>query len=124
MLAPPEFDFSPPFTIDLDRITPEQAPMVGKKAFRLARAGQDLFLPIPAGFAITTNAFHYFMEYNDLQKPVDSILADIDLNDSHSLEKQSEALQALILDADMPEPVEEAVLAELASLRGKHSPGH
>ena len=60
MLAPPKFDFSPPFILTLDQDLCLDEKRAGGKAATLARLKQDLGLPVPRGFVITTRAFHFF----------------------------------------------------------------
>ena len=109
MLAPPEFDFSPPFTIRFNTGESLNETIAGKKAFSLFHLNQELHLPIPAGFVITTNAFHYFLEANDLQKPINRHLSDLDVNSPSSLEETAERIEQLILNAAMPEEIAMAV---------------
>jgi len=78
-LAPPEFEFSPPFTIPLNEAPSDGHKLVGGKALNLAIIGKELHLPIPAGFVITTNAFYYFIEFNDLRKSIDEVLVKLDI---------------------------------------------
>ncbi|OPX37040.1 MAG: hypothetical protein B1H13_13530 [Desulfobacteraceae bacterium 4484_190.3] len=44
MLAPPEYNFSPPFTIQLDEIPPDGRSLVGGKALQLSVIKRDLEL--------------------------------------------------------------------------------
>ena len=64
MLAPPKYDFSPPFTLKLDEVPTDKPLLVGGKALQLSVIKKNLRLPVPAGFVITTNSFYYFVEYN------------------------------------------------------------
>ncbi len=116
MLAPQEFDLSPPFTIKLDKISLHSEAVAGKKAFSLSCLNNDLHLPVPTGFVITTNAFHYFVEYNQLRKPINEKLADLDVLNSSSLEQTSMEIEELILNAIVPENIDVAVTDALNSL--------
>ncbi len=116
MLAPPEFDFSPPFTLGFDSDHPLNETIAGKKAFSLFHLNQELHLPIPMGFVITTNAFHYFIEANDLQKPINKLLADLDINIPSSLEQTAKQIEHLILDAVIPEDINTAVTNAVRNL--------
>lgn len=110
MLAPPEYDFSPPFTVQFEEIPADGHSLVGGKALQLSVIKRDLQLPVPSGFAITTNTFYYFIEYNDLRKPIDKKLTGLDINSPASLDHTSDALVALIMNAQIPPDIEEAVL--------------
>ena len=109
MIAPPEYDFSPPFTISLKNIPTDGHPLVGGKALNLSVIKRNLQLPIPSGFVITTNAFHYFIEYNDLRKPIDEKLSGLDISSTASLDRTSHELIALIMNASIPPDIKEAI---------------
>ena len=109
MLAPPDFDFSPPFTIEFDKISLFEEAIAGKKAFCLSHLNKELHLPTPNGFVITTNAFYYFLQANDLQDTINEKLAKLDINDVLSCEKTSKEIKALILNADVPDEIVMAI---------------
>jgi pyruvate,water dikinase len=110
MLAPPEYNFSPPFTVQLDEIPSDGRLLVGGKALPLSVIKKDLKLPIPSGFVITTNAFFYLIEHNDLRKIIDEKLAGLDINSTPSLDHTSDELVALIMNSRIPPGIENAVL--------------
>ncbi len=105
MLAPPDFDFSPPFTIEFNKISSFNEAMAGKKAFCLSHLNKELHLPTPNGFVITTNAFHYFLQTNDLQDIINEKLTKLDINDISSCEQTSLEIRTLILNADVPDDI-------------------
>ncbi len=105
MLAPPDFDFSPPFTIEFNKISSSNEAMAGKKAFCLSHLNKELHLPTPNGFVITTNAFHYFLEVNNLHEPINEMLADLDIRNVSSCEKTSKEIRKIILNAAVPDEI-------------------
>ncbi|WP_321418128.1 PEP/pyruvate-binding domain-containing protein [uncultured Desulfobacter sp.] len=105
MLAPPKFDFSPPFILPLDQDLCLDEEIAGGKAAVLARLKQELLLPVPQGFVITTRAFHYFMEANDLYPYVRQQLAGLDIDDPASLTDTAQNLENAVLAAPLPEDV-------------------
>ena len=120
MLAPPEFEFSSPFTIRFDKISSFNEAMTGKKAFSLSLLNQALCLPAPDGFVITTNAFHYFLEYNNLREPINEKLAGIDINDFSSLEQASFEIEQFIFNAIVPEDIDSAIESATKILEQPH----
>ena len=80
IFASKECNASPPFTIMLNNIPLDSQALVGSKALNLSIIERDLQLPIPGGIVITTNAFCYFIEFNDLRKLIDERLAKLDIN--------------------------------------------
>ena len=110
MLAPEDFDFSPPFVIDFNKIFSFSEEIAGKKAFSLSLVNRKLHLPAPNGFVITTNAFHYFMELNDLQEIINEKLAGIDIDDLQALERTAAEIEQLIVNGIVPEDIKSAIM--------------
>jgi pyruvate,water dikinase len=109
LLAPPKLEFGPPFVRSLSEITLNNK-LLGNKAKHLATLQTELCVPIPRGFAVTTSGYHYFIEYNDLRGKVDELLAELNINSPHSLNLISERLTEIILGAEIPSDIEEAML--------------
>lgn len=116
MLAPKEYDFSPPFTLPLEDIKADDLQLVGGKALNLGIINKKLGLPTPTGFVITTNAFYYFIEYNNLWKSINEKLSQLDINSASLLNNISKDLRDLILNADTPPEIQEDILDRFQSL--------
>lgn len=101
-LSQPQPTFAPPFVAPLELGHELSAKEVGGKANNLFLISQKLALPVPNGFAITTNAFNYLIEYNDLRYQLDDILSEVDVADRNGLEQASNQLKTLFLHASMP----------------------
>nr|WP_240191983.1 PEP/pyruvate-binding domain-containing protein [Desulforhopalus vacuolatus] len=110
LLAPPPLDTDPPYVCSLQEGVGREE-LVGGKASQLATLGSELNLDIPEGFVITVNSFNYFIEYNDLRKPVDDILCDIKSREPRSLEEASVRLSKLIKHAEIPPDISKKVTA-------------
>ncbi|MBC2716566.1 MAG: hypothetical protein HF978_14780 [Desulfobacteraceae bacterium] len=116
MLAPPEFKFSPPFTLPLSEIPFDNAVLSGNKALNLAKAGQNLNLPVPKGFVVTTNAFYYFIEFNNLRKFIDDILVKIDIHSIASLDDAAGQLIEKIMCAQVPPDIEKSIFQTFSAM--------
>ena len=117
MLAPPAYDFAPPFTYSLAEIPSEGLTLAGGKAFNLATLGRELQMPIPAGFVITTNAFYYFLEFNNLRNLIDSRLAELDINSTAALDAVSRELMEAVMGAQIPPDIKKATLSAFEVLQ-------
>ena len=117
MLAPPQHDVAPPFTYALAEMPSEGLKLTGGKAFNLATIGRELQMSIPEGFVITTNAFYYFIEFNDLRKLIDARLANLDINSTASLDTVSQELMGAIIDAEIPPDLKEAIRSAFQALQ-------
>jgi pyruvate,water dikinase len=110
MLALKEYNFSPPFTVALADISEDDLNLVGGKALNLGIIKRKFELPIPTGFVITTNAFYYYVEYNNLWKSINERLSKLDINSVSSLDDISKELRDLILNARTPPEIQEDIL--------------
>ncbi|KAB1441480.1 PEP/pyruvate-binding domain-containing protein [Pseudodesulfovibrio senegalensis] len=103
-----EPDLAPPYVLELDEVA-DRADQAGGKAANLA-AVRTAGIPTPPGFVITANAFHYFMESNELRPRVEDILSSVVLSDSDGLLQAMQELQELILAAEVPEDIAHDIL--------------
>lgn len=115
LLAPPTLRFGPPFVLPLTDPA-VSADLAGAKSSTLAKLATTLHLPVPPGFVITVNSFHYLLEYNDLRKTINTLLAQIDLAIPETLAQISKELTGLITNAEIPPDIYEAILAAHATL--------
>ncbi len=91
-------------------ILKEMVDVVGGKSAHLGEAQNRLQLPVPLGFAITTNAYDAFLAHNDLVEEINKRKLAIDINDVESIREASEEIQAIITAAAVPEALAEAIL--------------
>ncbi|MCL4501918.1 MAG: PEP-utilizing enzyme [Deltaproteobacteria bacterium] len=63
-----------PFVASLKEATPDQPELIGGKANALGIIVQNLSLPVPPGFVITTRAWRRFLEHNDLEERIHGLL--------------------------------------------------
>ncbi len=124
ILAPKEFDVSPPFAVPLDAIRADDRNLVGGKAFNLAAVKRDLPYPVPDGFAITTHAYHYIMESNNLSRQIEGRLAGLDIKSVASLDGVSRDLTEMVTAASIPPEVESAIsdAIQMLKIRGTDKP--
>lgn len=105
------------------RIGRDMVDWVGGKSANLGEVLNHVGLPVPEGFAITTRAFQYFLEANDLVDEINKRKMELSAEDTESVTLVSEEIQRLIISAPVPEDLRNAILAaydELAErLQGK-----
>jgi len=110
LLAPPEIDISPPYVLSLNEINSAHK-NIGNKAKNLAILKNELDAPVPQGFAVTSNSFHYLIEYNNLREKIDDFLSELNIDSTHSLNWISGQLMECILTAEIPPDIEQTMLA-------------
>ncbi len=109
MLAKPEVDPSPPYILFPDQISTSMEAVAGGKSVALSHVKNQPGMVVPKGFTVTTNAFHAFMETNDLEGPIDTILENLNIHDPEALEQEAKGIRKMILKARLPGPVRQAV---------------
>lgn len=81
----------------------------GGKGASLCRMHRNGF-PVPEGFVVTSEAFCEFMKSNGLWDKVFALIDGIDWEDGAALEKQAEAIRQLLVEAPIPEEIENGIL--------------
>ena len=93
-----------PYVVALKEVTPDQPELIGGKANALGIIVQNLALPVPPGFVITTRAWRRFLEQNDLEERIHGWLeawAAGEMDESHT----SRQIQYSILAGVVPQEV-------------------
>jgi len=98
------------FILPYSRINKEMVDWVGGKSANLGEVANRVKLPIPPGFAITTYAYQFFLNENDLVDEINKRKQEIDADQPETVNLASEEIQALIISATIPAPLEEAIL--------------
>ena len=98
-------------------------PIAGGKAANLGELTSAGF-NVPAGFVLTTAAYDYYLEKNDLLKKVNELVGKVDVNSEASLQDTSSKIRKFYDDADVPEDLRFEILKEFHSLfEGKKKVG-
>jgi len=69
----------------------------------------DASVPIPGGFATTSDAFWFFIQQTHLDKKINSQLDSLDVHDVIALQKTGSEIRQWILDAKMPEILQDDI---------------
>ncbi|MFM2005546.1 MAG: Phosphoenolpyruvate synthase, partial [Pseudomonadota bacterium] len=104
-----------------DEIGIEDIPLVGGKNASLGEMFRELTpqgVRIPNGFAITAAAYHDFVENSGVAARLAEILAGLDTRDIADLQRRGLAARQAILDAELPESLQESILGAYAKLSG------
>ena len=84
----------------------------GASLGRLVKAG----FPVPAGFAITTDAYAECLRVNDLEEKIEKILAGLDYDDLDGLEVETAKIRDAIAGCSLPDGLADEILAAYAKL--------
>lgn len=109
--------------LPFEKITSDSKKIVGGKAANLALIKNNLGLQVPDGFAVTAYAFQRVIEGNQLSEPVARELSKISLDNLEEAEAICGRIQAMVMDAAIPQDVEEAIVKAYEALEEKTSKG-
>jgi len=117
ILTPDTMATAPPYIRRLKEIdAAEDLPLVGGKALHLGIIRNHLQLPTPDGFVITTNSYRRIIDHNHLRSKIDVLLANIDIDDTASLDAASVKIRNLIMASEIPGDIEAAMAEGMQSI--------
>ncbi len=114
-----------PFILWFDQISYKDVPLVGGKNASLGEMYSKLSakgIKVPYGFAVTAEAYRYFIQENHLDNKIRNILKGLDTRDVKDLQARGKKVRNLILRAKMPPALEEEIkkaYAKMEELYGK-----
>jgi len=66
--------------------------------------------PVPQAFAITTDAFFFFLKEAKLEQPIKDIFHQIDVDNTEDLQNKSQEIRDMVTNAEMPKKLEAEIL--------------
>lgn len=76
-------------------------------------------IPIPQGFVVLASAFEKFLEEADLNVEIEALLHQVNLKDINSVNRTSNEIRDLILDAEFPKDIAKEIQKEFLKLKAK-----
>jgi len=104
-----------------DSLTNKDVGLVGGKNASLGemiQALQKRGVTIPNGFAVTADAYRYYLQYNDLEDRLHELMGKLRPKDMGSLKRTGVAVRRLIADAQMPPDLKKEIIAAYKKLCG------
>lgn len=112
-----------PFVVWFDEISYADVPLVGGKNASLGEMYSKLTpkgINVPYGFAVTAEAYKYFIRENHLDDKIKEALKGLDTHNVLDLQKRGKKVRNLILQAKMPEKLAEEILKAYQRLEEKY----
>ncbi len=109
--------------VPLEEITTDMYLMVGAKAANLAAINNELGLPVPQGFVITSQAFERFIRDNRLLRQIKEELSHVTSESAEDIEKSGNRLREIILATPVPAGVEDDIMRAYEVLQQKAGRG-
>jgi len=103
------------YVIWLDQIHSDSLSLVGGKGLHLGEM-INLNLPVPFGFAITTNAFEKFLEITNIRTRIKELLHECDVENTQQLLDTSKTIKELIVSQDIPIPIKSSIVESYRQL--------
>jgi pyruvate,water dikinase len=103
----------------------DDVPLVGGKNASLGEMTRELGslgVRVPEGYAVTADAYQYFLRANDLEGPIGEAMARLERGDVECLRRTSRSVQNSVIGAEFPEDLETEILrgyGELSALYGE-----
>jgi pyruvate, water dikinase len=100
-------------------ISIDMVPIVGGKNAALGemfRTAGSLGVSIPNGFAVSASAYNYFIDTSGLKEKIANELRGLDTGDVTDLARRGENVRSLILSAELPKDLADAVRGAYATL--------
>lgn len=88
-------------------------PIVGGKNASLGEMFSKLVkkgINVPNGFAVTADAYHYFLKQAGIQDRIKTILRDLNIKDIDNLYYRGHKVRELILNSDLPKDLEKEII--------------
>ncbi len=77
-------------------------------------------IPIPYGFVISASAFDNFLIETDLYQDILAKLSKVNYKDTNSVDRASNVIRDLIVDAKFPENLKKEIIKEFKKLKSKY----
>ena len=123
LLAPKKTSEDDRLTISLSRIGKDMSDLVGNKMANLGEIKNQTDVPTPDGFVITAAAYRRFLNHNNLQIEIDRLFQSTDMNDIQALYRLSQEIRSLIMDAEIPPELRDAILNALREFEAEFGGG-
>lgn len=76
-------------------------------------------IPVPPGFVVLASAFDQFLAETDLDSEIETILKKVNHRDVNSVDRASNEISNLILDAPMPKDLQQEIRESFKKLKAK-----
>ncbi|CAN5374784.1 phosphoenolpyruvate synthase [soil metagenome] len=114
---------NPRLTLLLEEVALENLNLVGGKSASLGEMIRNLTslgINIPAGFAITVDAYSEYLDHNQLKPKIKNLIDEIDMNDLVSLRKGAMQIRQLVRDGKFTEDLEKEIVQQYITLSGRY----
>ena len=96
------------YTKNFTELNKNDADIAGGKGASLGEMTQA-GIPVPPGFVVLADTFDHFIKETDIVQEIDAILGTVDTHAVHTVDKASDKIQTLILNAETPKDIADEI---------------
>ena len=107
------------YVLWFSELTIKDVPHVGGKNASLGEMYQKLGshgVLIPNGYAVSADAYWYFLEYNGIKNKIQEMLKGLDTNKIIDLKNRAKKIRELILKSEFPEDLKKEIILAYKNL--------
>jgi len=93
--------------------------LVGGKGINIAKMISNGF-SVPPALSVTVDAYEMFLDLTGLRSEISKVLEDTDFNDEEALERSSEKIRTMFLEAELPKEEIDMLKANFFNLDGEY----
>ena len=93
----------------------DSGPVAGGKGANLGEI-YNLKVPVPEGFVVTAQAYDYFIEKAALKERINSLISELDFENTKKLDETSARIRDMIINAHFPKELEKEILEAYENL--------
>lgn len=116
-------DTKEPFIIWFKDLTIKDVPHVGGKNAALGEMVRQLIplgVNVPDGFAVTAEAYRYFLESAGLRERIDAVVNALDVHDVEDLQKKGQEIRTMILSEELPDDLQNEIASAYAKMEERY----
>lgn len=106
-------------TVPFERLERGRAFSVGSKNANLGELKSVLGLPVPDGFAISAWAYKSFVDANNLQARISSLITSVDVRSYEQLARVSDQIRSMVMRASVPGALADAIRKSVEELSAR-----
>ena len=103
------------YTKSFSELNKNSAEIAGGKGASLGEM-TNAGIPVPPGYVILASTFDVFIKETDLIQEIEAALGKVDHNVMHTVEAASETIQNLIINAEIPQVIQDNIHAAFSDL--------
>lgn len=108
------------YVTSFESVNADDKKLVGGKNANLGELANEVGVPVPPGYVVTTDSYREFLDENKLDRKIRNKLKELkDLEDTKKLHEVGEAVRKMIMKGEMPEKIKKKIEKHHKELKEK-----